>query len=605
MRGGKNTLWEGGTRVNGIVRGPGLQKVGVASSLKVHATDWVPTLVSMASGRPWTDFIAPDEPPYLLGDGLDVWQGLATGDASQSPRDWLVLETHPRNAGDRVHGDAYIKGDFKILKYQYSPSEENGWHPPPGQDPTQVSYQLGCPPPPANGNKTAAQCSSEWCLFNVTADPCEQNDLAGEYPEVVAQLVAQLGPFMDTAVPELVPEGPQPLVLPLDSGALVWAPTDGPCISDSHCSRNGVCVAATGLCACAPGWAGPHCSALNLLPVDPSEGFNRLAGGTSSWGGSPVFSEEDGLWHLIYSTMLEGCTLSEWETNSACWHATSTAPEGPYANESQVLAAFTHNCLVRRAPDKTFLLYHIGDGNEAAGVKNCTKGGAGAGVTGSGAAAAASGGGGVGYNTLSYSLSIWGPWTPIGHAIINGTGGDSDWDGSITNLAPWPLADGSVLVGIRGKNTSSRVERIGIAFAPSWRGPYTKLVDRPIFPVHQVAQDKDITGEDPFVWVDAGNVAHMLFHVCCGSLSPLNASFVGRHAFTPVPGDFTQWSLSLEPAYTTAVSWSNGTSGAVERRERPQLAFDAASGKPLVLFNGVVVGADGASFTMAARVATS
>ena len=97
----------------------------------------------------------------------------------------------------------------------------------------------------------------------------------------------------------------------------------------------------------------------------------------------------------------------------------------------------------------------------------------------------------------------------------------------------------------------------------------------------------------------------MLWHYCCGSTSDLNASYVGLHAYTPVPGDFRHWSISLEPAYTTAVTWTNGTSGAVLRRERPQLVLDASTGLPLVLFNGVVVGSDGSSFTMAARVGGS
>jgi hypothetical protein len=63
--------------------------------------------------------------------------------------------------------------------------------------------------------------------------------------------------------------------------------------------------------------------------------------------------------------MLEHCTLAQWQTNSACWHATSSSPTGPFANESQVVGPFSHNCLVRRAADKTFLLFHIGDGGES------------------------------------------------------------------------------------------------------------------------------------------------------------------------------------------------------------------------------------------------
>jgi arylsulfatase A-like enzyme len=603
MRGGKNTLWEGGTRVNGIVHGPGLQKVDAVSSMKMHATDWLPTLVRMASGRNWTEFISADEPPYLLGDGLDVWDALSSGDASRSPRDWLVLETHPRNASDRIHGDAFIKGDWKILRYQYSPDEENAWHPPPGQDPSKVAYQLGCPPPPANISASQCSQSAGWCLFNVSADPCEQNDLAAQHPDIVAQLVAQLGPFMDTAVPMIPAVGPLPLVLPLDDGTLTWAPSDGPCVSDSHCSRNGVCVAATGLCACSAGWTGEHCGALDVQPVDPGEGFNRLGEATSSWGGSAVFAEEDGLWHLFFSRMLEHCTLAQWQTNSACWHATSSSPTGPFANESQVVGPFSHNCLVRRAADKTFLLFHIGDGGESSSVVNCSSGAAPGAAPRGGASDEA--GGDIGYNTLRYSSSVWGPWTPLGYSILNGSGVAGDWDEIITNLAPWPLADGSLLVGFRGKNTTNKVERLGMATAPSWRGPYTKLVDKPIL-APKLAQDSDVTGEDPVVWTTPDGIGHMLWHVCCDSSNGTyngNSSTVGRHAFTPVAGDWRKWSISLEPAYTTSVTWVNGSAGTVARRERPQLVLDAASGAPLVLFNGVtVVGGSSASFTMAARI---
>lgn len=179
-------------------------------------------------------------------------------------------------------------------------------------------------------------------------------------------------------------------------------------------------------------------------------------------------------------------------------------------------------------------------------------------------------------------------------------------DETITNLAPWPLADGSMLVGFRGKNASG-VERLGMATAPSWRGPYTKLVNAPILGLRQAPQNSDVTGEDPFVYVTPDGVGHMLWHVCCDSSNGVyngNASTVGRHAFTPVAGDWRTWSVSLEPAYTTSVVWANGSAGAVTRRERPQLVLDAATGAPLVLFNGVTPGPGSsmASFTMAARV---
>lgn len=234
LRGGKNTLWEGGTRVVGAVRGAGIQKTGYDSYEKVHATDWLPTLVRAASGENWTSFIPPGEPAYLLGDGVDVWETLSTG--APSPRDWLVLETHPPGAGqgDRVHGDAFILGDMKIVRWDaVNPQEENGWFPPPGQDPSKVLYKLACG---RDGPPTTLpdphQCSNEagwgWCLFNVTADPCEVHDLAAALPHVVQALEAELARYSATAVPPVLPQGCDPIVVTLPNGALAWQPCDVP-----------------------------------------------------------------------------------------------------------------------------------------------------------------------------------------------------------------------------------------------------------------------------------------------------------------------------------------------------------------------------------------
>merc|ERR1712032_123861 len=83
MRGGKNTLWEGGTRAVAAVRGPGLRHdlTGSVSYAKIHATDWLPTLIRVASGDAgWLERNIPEgELPFLLGDGVDVWDAISTG----------------------------------------------------------------------------------------------------------------------------------------------------------------------------------------------------------------------------------------------------------------------------------------------------------------------------------------------------------------------------------------------------------------------------------------------------------------------------------------------------------------------------------------------
>ena len=202
LRGGKNTLFEGGTRVVGLVAGAGITKAGYTSLEKVHATDWLPSLVSMATGgADFRAFAPPGEPPYLLGDGVDVWATLATG--VPSPRDWLLLETHPADAPakERVHGDALIVGDWKIYKRGPDfPGVENGWFPPPGQDPAVTLYttRCGAPQPP---QPSKSSCLDAYCLFNVATDPCEFFDVASDHPDMVAALVARLANFSATAVP--------------------------------------------------------------------------------------------------------------------------------------------------------------------------------------------------------------------------------------------------------------------------------------------------------------------------------------------------------------------------------------------------------------------
>jgi arylsulfatase B len=230
LRGGKNTLWEGGTRVVGIVRGAGITATNYVSFEKVHATDWLPTLVTMASGRNWTDFVSPDEPPYLLGDGVNVWDTLASG--APSPRDWLLLETHPPNATDRIHGDGLTVGDWKLLKVgseMLAHADEDGWYPPPGEDPNTTNYSpIKCaPPPPGDNAPDPQECVKDWCLFNVTADPCEYDNVAAANPDVVATLKARLAAFSATAVPPVAPSGCVPVIQTLPNGAKVWA-TCGP-----------------------------------------------------------------------------------------------------------------------------------------------------------------------------------------------------------------------------------------------------------------------------------------------------------------------------------------------------------------------------------------
>lgn len=230
LRGGKNTLWQGGVRVDCVVAGAGITlPAGSIVTEKVHATDWLPTLVSMASGTNWTSFVPPTEPPYLPGDGLNVWPAISSGAAS--PRDWVLLEAHPPNTtgADRVHGDGLIVGQWKLLRWgAVMPQVENGWFPPPGQDPNTVNYTVQCGGSPP-GKVDPNACGSDWCLFNLAEDPCEYHDVSAANPQILAQLQAQLAVYQATAVPPLVPTGCHSVTVPAyPSQALAWWPCDLP-----------------------------------------------------------------------------------------------------------------------------------------------------------------------------------------------------------------------------------------------------------------------------------------------------------------------------------------------------------------------------------------
>lgn len=346
------------------------------------------------------------------------------------------------------------------------------------------------------------------------------------------------------------------------------------CTTDEDCSLNGVCSSG-GLCACDPGWVGPSCGALNISTVDPAAGYNHVGDGTSSWGGAALLDEADGLYHLMYAKMEgRGCTLSAWTTNSACWHATAPSPTGPFTDVGPIMGPWCHNPVPVRATDGTWLVYHIG----CPGVtpKICS---------GAEPADAPLGGCGIGSVSILFAPAPAGPWTPLGSVILNGSTAHGAWDAVVSNVAPFMLPNGSVLLAFRGKSAAG-AELLGVAAAPHWRGPYARVSPDPI-----IAQ----AGEDPWPWVDGRGNVHILFHDF--------TSFVGGHAYARSWGG--PWSYTGVPAYNLSVAWVNGTQGALARRERPQLLRDPATGAPRVLYTGVVAKADAASmasFTMAAVV---
>ena len=61
--GGKNTIWEGGTRLASAVKGPGIKLTGITFEL-MHGADLLPTLLTVrCKGRARPIRLVPPPPP--------------------------------------------------------------------------------------------------------------------------------------------------------------------------------------------------------------------------------------------------------------------------------------------------------------------------------------------------------------------------------------------------------------------------------------------------------------------------------------------------------------------------------------------------------------
>ncbi|XP_046547542.1 LOW QUALITY PROTEIN: arylsulfatase B-like [Haliotis rubra] len=178
LRGGKHTVWEGGTKGASFMYGAGLQKTKTTYDGMIHAVDWKSTLVSAAGGTPESDI-----------DGMSHWDSIRSG--LPSSRTEFIYNIDDFEIP--VEGHAGIRvGDYKlILGY---PGGPDGWHRPMNrtQDDKyeQTVYTKGDRP---------------IHLFNIREDPTEHNDLAQQMPDMVAKLRARFEDYKKTMVPANFP----------------------------------------------------------------------------------------------------------------------------------------------------------------------------------------------------------------------------------------------------------------------------------------------------------------------------------------------------------------------------------------------------------------
>ena len=359
-----------------------------------------------------------------------------------------------------------------------------------------------------------------------------------------------------------------PLVLRL----LLSAVACTACLTEDDCSLAGACV--QGRCICRAPFTGPTCTLLATArsPVPGLGGY--LNQSAWSWGGSPIRGRDDGMFHLFASQLTNGCGLLHYQTNSEVVHLVSRAAAGPYTFRDVALArrgpghwdsGTVHGPTIRYDPSRReYVLFYMST-NFSGPSPVCF--------------------GNRSYPPImvshsrrigvAWSKSLDGPWQRADAPILTPSEEAGAWDAAdVSNPAPAIADDGSVLLAYRAGGDHVAVGGgIGIAGAPSYRGPYTRLNHSMLF-----------AAEDAVMWrepAEAGGHLHMLVHAFQGVDGRADDN-VGGHAWSR---DGVLWQYTMEPAYTLRVDWTNGTSTDLYRRERPQLLFGQA-GKPTHLFNG-------------------
>ncbi|XP_031341212.1 arylsulfatase B-like isoform X2 [Photinus pyralis] len=220
LRGIKSTLFEGGVRAVGFLWSPLLVQSQRVSSELIHVTDWMPTLYSAAGG----DISLLD--PNM--DGLDQWSSLVY-DLSSPRTDMLInINDQERAAALRFHNwklvlgapihpgfDDHIGDSGKGILYEVKYNTSNVYNSPAGISIAKVSYTITaaeeyrllrgqaivrC----ANHRGKANPCdleSGEVCLYDILRDPCEENNLAKYFPNVVRSMKRALVEYKSGAVP--------------------------------------------------------------------------------------------------------------------------------------------------------------------------------------------------------------------------------------------------------------------------------------------------------------------------------------------------------------------------------------------------------------------
>jgi arylsulfatase A-like enzyme len=203
LRGGKGTVFEGGTKLVAFVNSPliptGTNRI---SRALIHGVDWYPTFLRLATGAP------PDPSAWPWLDGINQWETILQASMSPGPRTEFIYNIDPLIKSNGYLQAAIRVGDWKLITGNpcNSGGDTCGWVQEPSKGPPVKSPKL----------------KNTIMLFNLTADPFEKDDVSEANPSVVKSLLARMAVYNSTMVAPLN-EPPDPACNPKKFGG-VWQP---------------------------------------------------------------------------------------------------------------------------------------------------------------------------------------------------------------------------------------------------------------------------------------------------------------------------------------------------------------------------------------------
>jgi len=244
LQGFKGSLYEGGSRVAMMAKGPGIQSGAVLETGIFHLMDWVPTLMNMI-GEPI------DESEVI--DGIDNSAMFTEGAASNRDEYVYNIDLEPV----AFFGQAAIrKGDWKLIWGNEGFGLGSGFnaygitnYPP------HVEYFRSLPPRTGGGGapprhkRGGGRMSAEGVqimmsilardnfnehsldvntgatrLFNLAEDPSELNDVSGDNPEIVLQMQNRLVDLIEEGYvkPDAYRSESVPSAFPSDDNEWTW-----------------------------------------------------------------------------------------------------------------------------------------------------------------------------------------------------------------------------------------------------------------------------------------------------------------------------------------------------------------------------------------------